>query len=49
MWCADKMPSFAKGIEKTTARDVVKKAVDANSETDANDEQRTKLLAKYMK
>jgi hypothetical protein len=43
------MPSFAKGIEKTTARDVVKKAVDANSETDANDEQRTKLLAKYMK
>jgi hypothetical protein len=49
MWCADKMPSFAKGVEPTTPDEVVKKAMDANSEVEATFEQRAKLLAKYKK
>jgi len=49
MWCADKMPSFAKGLEATNPKDVVDKAMNANSEIEANNEQRQKLLALYKK
>ena len=50
MWCADKMPSFAKGLEGAgEVKDVVSKAIEVNSEIDANNAQREKLLAKYKK
>jgi len=47
MWCADKMPSFAKGISEADANAVVAKAMAANSEMDANNEQRSALIKKY--
>jgi len=51
MWCADKMPSFAAGLDASTMskEEVVKKAMEANSETQANNEQRENLLKMYKK
>merc|ERR1712070_206374 len=49
MWCADGMPSFSKGCDGADANEVVKKALSANSEIDATNEQRSNLLKKYKK
>jgi len=47
MWCADKMPSFAKGITGDKPEDVVSQAMAANSETDATNKQRDALILQY--
>lgn len=47
MWCADKMPSFSKGLNKTSWEDVVNKALGGNAEVDENSRARDLLLVKY--
>jgi len=49
MWCADKMPSFAKGITSDDAGSVVSQAMAANAESDAINKQRDSLIAKYQR
>jgi GTPase SAR1 family protein len=48
MWCADKMPSFGKGIEGADAKEVVEKAMASNAEVEAGNKQRDAIIAKYM-
>jgi len=47
MWCADKMPSFGKGIDGADANAVVELAMAANAEVDATNEQRDAIILKY--
>jgi len=48
MWCADKMPSFAKGLPATSADDVVNKSLERNADIKANLERRAALIKEYL-
>ena len=46
MWCADKMPSFTKGIEGGDAASIVKKAVAEAKDVTDNEKKRAELIKK---
>ena len=46
MWCADKMPSFTKGIEGGDAASIVKKAVAEAMDVTDNQKKRAELIKK---
>jgi len=46
MWCADKMPSFTKGIEGGDAASIVKKAVAEAKDVTDNQKKRAELIKK---
>ena len=47
MWCADKMPSFAAGVDGSDATEVVTKALKKSADVAENAKLRTGLITKY--
>jgi len=47
MWCADKMPSFAAGVEGADAKECVTKALAASTDVAKSAEARSALISKY--